>query len=64
MPIMDGELFIQKLRADPLLVALPVIMISARSLDVDKVSAFKHGVDDYLSKPFSRRELLARVKVR
>ncbi|MFC7531220.1 response regulator [Actinoplanes sp. GCM10030250] len=61
MPRMDGVKLIQQLRADPLLSALPVIMLTAKSMTVDKVLGFKAGADDYLVKPFDTEELMARV---
>lgn len=41
---------------------LPLIMLTARSEETDKLSSFEHGVDDYITKPFSPRELIARMK--
>ncbi|MEM9623720.1 MAG: winged helix-turn-helix domain-containing protein, partial [Pseudomonadota bacterium] len=41
---------------------LPIIMLTARSEEVDKLKSFDSGVDDYMTKPFSPRELLARTK--
>jgi len=41
---------------------MPVIVVSARSQEADRVMAFEHGVDHYLTKPFSPRELLARIR--
>ena len=61
MPRMDGVELTQKLRADPLTSALPVIMLTARGMTVDKIAGLTAGVDDYLVKPFDTAELLARV---
>lgn len=61
MPRMDGVELTQKLRADPLTSALPVIMLTARGMTVDKIAGLTAGVDDYLVKPFDTAELIARV---
>jgi diguanylate cyclase (GGDEF)-like protein len=61
MPRMDGVQLTQKLRAHPLTSALPVIMLTAKSMTVDKVLGLTAGVDDYLVKPFDNAELIARV---
>jgi diguanylate cyclase (GGDEF)-like protein len=61
MPQMDGVQLIQNLRAEPLTSALPVIMLTAKSMTVDKVYGLSAGADDYLVKPFDTAELIARV---
>jgi diguanylate cyclase (GGDEF)-like protein len=61
MPRMDGVQLTQRLRAEPLTSALPVIMLTAKSMTVDKVVGLTAGVDDYLVKPFDTAELIARV---
>ena len=60
LPDMDGVTLIQKIRSWS---NLPIIVISARSEDSDKVSALDAGADDYLTQPFSVEELLARLRV-
>ena len=60
LPDMDGVEVIQKVRTWS---DLPIIVISARSEDSDKVAALDAGADDYLTKPFSVDELLARLRV-
>ena len=62
MPRMDGLELTRRLRADPMTVALPVIMLTAKGLTVDKVLGLNAGADDYLVKPFDTAELLARVR--
>jgi signal transduction histidine kinase/DNA-binding response OmpR family regulator len=62
MPVMDGIEFVKTLRKDPLLHTLPVILLSARAGEEAKASGIEVGADDYLTKPFSAKELLARVK--
>ena len=59
LPDMDGVDIIKKIRAWS---NLPIIVVSARSEDSDKVAALDAGADDYLGKPFDSRELLARVR--
>jgi diguanylate cyclase (GGDEF)-like protein len=61
MPKMDGVQLTQRLRAEPLTSALPVIMLTAKSMTIDKVAGLTAGVDDYLVKPFDTAELIARV---
>lgn len=58
MPGMDGFETLEKLRA---IRDVPVIMLTARTEEYDKLMGFRLGVDDYVSKPFSPRELMARV---
>lgn len=59
MPGEDGLTFCQRLRETQ---DIPILMISARSLSVDRSIGLEAGADDYLPKPFERRELVARVK--
>ena len=58
---MDGVELTRRLRAEPLTSALPVIMLTAKGMTVDKVVGLTAGVDDYLVKPFDTAELIARV---
>ena len=60
LPDMDGVEIIQKVRG---WTNMPIIVVSARSEDQDKVEALDAGADDYLTKPFSIDELLARLRV-
>lgn len=60
LPDMDGVEIIQKVRSWS---NVPIIVISARSEDKDKIDALDAGADDYLTKPFSVEELLARLRV-
>ena len=62
MPRLDGVGLVQALRADPATVSLPVILLSARAGEEAAVQGIDSGSDDYLVKPFSARELLARVR--
>ncbi len=58
MPVMDGVTMVMKLREK---YDLPVIMLSAKSEDIDKITGLNIGADDYVTKPFVPMELLARV---
>ncbi|MGD0103088.1 MAG: ATP-binding protein [Rhodopila sp.] len=62
MPRMDGFGLLAGIRADPKLRDLPVILLSARAGEEARVEGLDAGADDYLVKPFSARELLARVR--
>jgi len=62
MPRMDGVELCRRLRSEPLTASLPVIMLTAKSLSVDKVVGLTAGADDYIIKPFDTLELIARVR--
>ncbi len=62
LPGIDGLEVCRRLRAAPELAALPVIMLTAKGDDVDKIIGLELGADDYLAKPFNARELLARIR--
>jgi diguanylate cyclase (GGDEF)-like protein len=62
MPRVDGLELTRLLRADPITTSMPIIMLTARGLTVDKVLGLTAGADDYLVKPFDTLELVARVK--
>jgi DNA-binding response OmpR family regulator len=62
MPGIDGLEVCRRLRADPGLAGVPVLMLTAKGDDVDKVIGLELGADDYLAKPFNPRELLARIR--
>jgi PAS domain S-box-containing protein len=61
MPRMDGFELLRQLRADPATEAIPIILLSARAGEESRVEGLAAGADDYLVKPFTVRELLARV---
>jgi PAS domain S-box-containing protein len=61
MPRLDGFELLRELRADPRTASVPVILLSARAGEESRVEGVQAGADDYLVKPFSSRELLARV---
>ena len=59
LPDMDGQEVLKKLRASS---AVPVVVLSARDREIEKVTALDNGADDYIEKPFSVAELLARIR--
>ena len=59
LPDIDGIRLLQELREQ---ITLPVIVVSARNMEQDKVAALDNGADDYITKPFSAPELLARIR--
>ncbi|HLJ22055.1 MAG TPA: ATP-binding protein, partial [Stellaceae bacterium] len=61
MPRLDGFGLLREIRADPALADLPVILLSARAGEEASIEGLEAGADDYLIKPFTARELLARV---
>ncbi len=64
LPEEDGLCILQKLRAAPDTEHIPVIMLTAKASEIDKVRGFEYGADDYIAKPFGVMELVARVKAR
>jgi len=62
LPGMDGVRVFRELRRDPRTLHTPVIMLTARAQTADRVAGLELGADDYVTKPFSPRELLLRVK--
>lgn len=62
LPEEDGLSVLQKLRSDPKTASLPVIMLTAKATEYDRVQGLDLGADDYVSKPFGIMELIARIK--
>ncbi|MBK6657160.1 MAG: phosphate regulon transcriptional regulator PhoB [Proteobacteria bacterium] len=62
LPGVSGLEFARRLKRDPRTSAIPIIMLTARVSEDDKVQGLDSGIDDYITKPFSGRELLARVR--
>ena len=62
MPAMNGLEVCRRLRQDPSTVSLPIVMLTAKGDEVDRVLGLEIGADDYIVKPFSPKELLARVR--
>jgi DNA-binding response OmpR family regulator len=61
LPDLDGFTICRELRRNAVTTALPILMLTARASEADRVTGLELGADDYLTKPFSVRELLARV---
>ncbi len=62
LPEMDGFEICKTLRLEPVTARVPVIMLTAKAAEIDRVLGLELGADDYLTKPFSPRELLLRIK--
>src|SRR5262249_60494481 len=62
LPGLDGLEICKTLRRDPTTASIPILMLTARSEDADVVAGLELGADDYLTKPFSPRVLLAHIK--
>ncbi len=62
LPGQSGIEFVKQLRSDPLTRPVPVIMLTARGEEEDKVRGLKDGADDYVTKPFAPKELVARIE--
>lgn len=62
LPVMDGFEVCRRLKGNQETAAIPIIMLTARNEEIDKVLGLELGADDYVAKPFSTRELIARVK--
>jgi phosphate regulon transcriptional regulator PhoB len=62
LPEMNGLEVCRRLRADPATAAMPIIMLTAKTDEVDRVVGLEMGADDYVAKPFSPKELVARVR--
>jgi signal transduction histidine kinase/ABC-type sugar transport system substrate-binding protein/CheY-like chemotaxis protein len=62
MPVMDGLEFCNKLKSDRTTSHIPVILLTARSMDNQRIEGYQHGADAYITKPFISKLLLARIK--
>jgi two-component system phosphate regulon response regulator PhoB len=62
LPDQSGLRLLSRIRSDRQFNDLPIIMLTAKSMEEDKIAGLDHGADDYVTKPFSPRELLARVR--
>ncbi|RJF98895.1 response regulator [Noviherbaspirillum saxi] len=62
LPDQSGLRLLSRIRSDRQLQGLPVIMLTAKSMEEDKIAGLDNGADDYITKPFSPRELTSRVK--
>ena len=62
LPGMDGKDVCRALKSNPLTQSIPILMLTAKAEEMDRVIGFELGADDYVTKPFSPRELVLRVK--
>lgn len=62
LPVMDGFEVCKEIRKDTVIGNTPIIMLTAKGEEIDKIVGLEIGADDYMTKPFSVRELVARVK--
>src|SRR5205085_4563645 len=62
LPEVDGLEVCKILRRDPATTAIPILMLTAKAAEIDRVLGLELGADDYVTKPFSPRELVLRVK--
>ncbi len=62
LPIMDGLEVCKNLKKNPATAGIPIIMLTAKASEVDKILGLELGADDYITKPFSMRELITRIK--
>ncbi|MCX7138812.1 MAG: response regulator, partial [Proteobacteria bacterium] len=62
LPDVAGTVLARKLRADARSKDIPIIMLTARAQEQDKIEGLDAGADDYITKPFSPKELMARIK--
>lgn len=62
MPVMDGIELVKKLKANPETELIPVILLTAKSMQEDRLLGLGHGANDYITKPFDLKELLLRAK--
>ena len=63
MPVMDGIELTRRIRSDEKLKDMPILMLTVRSYVEDQISGYDRGADDYLTKPFDRKMLVARLRV-
>ena len=62
LPGMDGLAVCRALRGDAATAAVPIIMLTAKAEESDRIAGLELGADDYITKPFSPREVVARVR--
>jgi two-component system, OmpR family, phosphate regulon response regulator PhoB len=62
LPEMDGKDICRALKSDPLTQSIPILMLTAKAEETDRLIGFELGADDYVTKPFSPKELVLRVK--
>jgi len=62
LPGMDGKEICRALKSNPTTASIPILMLTAKAEEIDRIIGFELGADDYVTKPFSPRELVLRVK--
>jgi two-component system, OmpR family, response regulator ChvI len=62
MPRLNGMELLQKLRQNPITATMPIIMLTSKDEEVDQIMGLRMGADDYITKPFSQRLLLERIR--
>jgi two-component system phosphate regulon response regulator PhoB len=62
LPEIDGLEVCKMLRRDPATAAIPIVMVTAKAAEIDRILGLELGADDYITKPFSPRELVLRIK--
>jgi two-component system, cell cycle response regulator DivK len=62
LPVLDGYEATRRVKADPILRAIPIIVVTSYALDGDENKARAAGCDDYVPKPYSPRQLLAKIR--
>jgi two-component system, OmpR family, phosphate regulon response regulator PhoB len=62
LPGMDGKEICRSLKSNPATMSIPILMLTAKTEEIDRIIGFELGADDYVTKPFSPRELVLRVK--
>jgi DNA-binding response OmpR family regulator len=62
LPEIDGLEVCKMLRRDPTTAAIPIVMVTAKAAEIDRILGLELGADDYITKPFSPRELVLRIK--
>jgi two-component system, OmpR family, phosphate regulon response regulator PhoB len=62
LPVMDGKDVCRSLKSNPITQSIPVLMLTAKAEELDRVVGFELGADDYVTKPFSPQELVLRIK--
>ncbi|HXP61472.1 MAG TPA: response regulator transcription factor [Dongiaceae bacterium] len=62
LPEVDGLDVCKMIRRDPVTAAIPIVMVTAKAAEIDRILGLELGADDYITKPFSPRELILRIK--
>jgi len=63
MPVMSGIEVLQRIKEDPALTGLPVILVTAKTQDEDLLTGYQHGADYYITKPFTAKQLIYGIRL-